>query len=64
MLSADNSFFSSAESISSKGVLLSKFSLCILLMWQHIKLTSETVSLLKLVPLGIILRINLWLFST
>lgn len=63
-LSADNSFFSSAESIKSNGVLPSRLSRMTLLIWQQTSRVSSTLSLLRLVPFGMILLINLWLFST
>ena len=47
------------ESMRSKGVLSENCSRRTLLIWQHIKLTSPTESLLKLVPLGKILLISL-----
>ena len=63
-LSADNSFFSSAESIKSNGVLPSRLSRMTLLIWQQTSRVSSTLSLFRLVPFGMILLINLWLFST
>lgn len=63
-LSADNSFFSSAESIKSNGVLPSRLSRMTLLIWQQTSRVSSTLSLFRLVPFGMILLINLWLLST
>ena len=60
----DSNFFSSLEVIIEKGDLSPSCSLNTLLMWHTINDVFCTVSELKLVPFGRILRINLWLFST